>query len=441
MSPAYWHWWLFDALRELMKHSATAIPHDFHSELALRAIDFPLLGETKLQHLGSHWPEPFEFLRPLGVSSSPAAPRTARIQQLVKAIALGEKGRHEAALRLYVLSKWGMLTDSDVKDFGAALWSITDGDRAALPANTHFLKHMFVELPKPTGIDAISRVRAQLFCLPDDLVNAVNHLTEIQNAVSRQSNPIYPDAGVAEELFEKLAHPVQPLADESRIVGRRRENIELLIGAVISLAAAPHMETSALTEERARRLLELTETGGLWAAIPALAYFVFIAEDTKLKIVERIRAGVLGASADEVMASATAIENWAINPPANYEAGVTNGLVDALINAAESGRERGAISVLGAIRRIVDQRLLSQTQIERVVRAVVAIEATTEYRTVEPSSERAVSVSILRAACVRLAVSLLPLHSGRYFAALDALIENSARDPLPEVRYAASQPG
>ena len=57
-----------------------------------------------------------------------------------------------------------------------------------------------------------------------------------------------------------------------------------------------------------------------------------------------------------------------------------------------------------------------------------------DYRRIDPESRAAVTVSLARAECVRLAAALRA--SGQAGPEVDAWLESAAIDPLPEVRFA-----
>lgn len=291
-TPAFRHPWLRQVIGELAKHAASAVPRNSHLELALAAIEFPLPSELQESVPSPDWPEPFRHLHPFNdpVERRPSAPR---IQDLLRAVRLDDGGRANACLRLHTLNRCKMLSPDEAQSFGAALWKFTDRHDSSLPGGTQFLAYAFHDLPAPEGVNVFARIRSQLFTFPQDLLTDSACLFNLQHAASSGLANLAPEPRIALELFERLAHPTR--YDSSvQAIAQKYKDASFMAGVVIVRWAVPCMTADMRTEERALALIELTETGGLWTAIPALSQFENLTESTRRRIVERIRAGVLG---------------------------------------------------------------------------------------------------------------------------------------------------
>lgn len=83
---------------------------------------------------------------------------------------------------------------------------------------------------------------------------------------------------------------------------------------------------------------------------------------------------------------------------------------------------------------------MSREDVETLGESIPIIYANTDYARIDGAGADAVSVSLVRAACVRLAAQLVALPTAASVELLD-LLRAARTDPLPEVRFAASGGG
>lgn len=62
-----------------------------------------------------------------------------------------------------------------------------------------------------------------------------------------------------------------------------------------------------------------------------------------------------------------------------------------------------------------------------------------DYKSISHVSQEAVSISLVRVACVRLARDILVNHQGEGSDELLRVLEEAKRDTLPEVRFATTK--
>ncbi len=126
------HHWLIEPMSNLARYSAQAVAPSARSDLVLAALECPLSPEKGGIEGPWRWPNPIDSI----FGTPPARPDSDtrwahRIEQLIQAVQAGGPGRREAMLRLFYLTTYGALTDTERASFGAAIWSARDATPAA----------------------------------------------------------------------------------------------------------------------------------------------------------------------------------------------------------------------------------------------------------------------------------------------------------------------
>ena len=152
------------------------------------------------------------------------------------------------------------------------------------------------------------------------------------------------------------------------------------------------------------------------------------------QIVQSLRRGVIGPSFDDVVGATAAVETWVRLAAAGTAPKLPDQLVEQVISAVETRREVGLNCLLQCARRLAEADELAPTHASRLSDALGDLLAETAYETIDPDSREAVSVSLIRAECVRLAHTLDNLGAG--CAPVTAWLTIPDTDPLPEVRFA-----
>ena len=109
-------------------------------------------------------------------------------------------------------------------------------------------------------------------------------------------------------------------------------------------------------------------------------------------------------------------------------------LVEQIMSAIEARRTVGLNLLLQCARRLVEEASIMTADQQRLVNALGDLIIEADYRRIDPESWAAVTVSLVRAECVRLAAALQA--SGQAGPEVDAWLESAAIDPLSEVRFA-----
>jgi hypothetical protein len=435
--PALNHHFLFDGLTALLKHSALTLGSCSDGPTVLDAIEFPLAVEVSTNAVGQ-WPQPLDCLNLAApLDPPPSHDRwVRRVDQLIAAVAANPNGRQEAAARLAALSVAGLLSPEQSTDFGAALWSHAAGTSAVLPTGTRFYEHVFVDLPSPSGVDPASAVKARLFLEPLRLPEHVDRLEQMRRAGQRPKRDLIPGPDNAVLLLDELlAHEPQAwMVEEKVLFASTTVSHHRAVGEVISHLLVPALEPSALTLRRGQRLLALCATGGLASALPGLVHFAEHFEELRGPTEDQIYTSILGISWEDVAYAAEAVAEWARSTSLQAHTSSTSRLVDALISVIQLNREVGLVDALAHAKDVLAAGGMSTTQRDRLQRAIRMVFDLSDYKTIDPLSLRAVSISLVRRGCVRVAQALMLADPG--LASVDSrdIVKSAAVDPLPEVR-------
>lgn len=441
------HWWLFEPIGHLAAYAAAAIPPASQSSLALPCLLFPLASEKQTSE--GHWPEPMAWWPDAPVQRPADDPRWGlRISQLIDAVMANNHGRRAATLRLGVLLDNDLLTDGEHEAFAQALWAHLDSGEPPLPDNTGCFYSTYARLPGPARTNVRDSVKARLF---DDYnihhilnsknqIDILNWLVDI-NRVFRRFPHLQPTPPATTDLFDRLIalapatapdgeHPfIEPIHQE-----KRRRIAEALA------AIAPHLPAAARTEARARTLLAQIDAANLPHALPALVEFLpHVTENgVSAELVRRIDSGLTRRSQsplDAVGGAAKALIRWGAeqaDPPPPVH------LVEKLVQLIEARRDGGTRVWLACARRMLGQKRLDTAQQARLAVALGDLLHDTDYATMTVTDPMAVSLSLLRAECARLAAALTAC--GGSDPALARWIAAASADPLPEVRFYADMP-
>ena len=182
-------------------------------------------------------------------------------------------------------------------------------------------------------------------------------------------------------------------------------------------------------------LLTLIDEAGAISAIHALPHFVSSDNDgTQRAVIQRIRRGLIARSSREVTAASSAVHLW-IKLAQNKEApALPRQLIEQVVSAIETRRETGLHALLWCARRLVEVGALIPDDLERLASALGDLIVEIGYDRIGLESQEAITVSLKRAECVRLARALQT--SGLDAVETNAWIEAARDDPLPELRFA-----
>jgi len=453
--PLLRHAWLFESVNNLAKFSVEAVPTWDRQKLCLSMLEFPLSSEAGIQHpFDQQWPNPVMPLYNTAPSRGENEPAwRKRIHELIKASVGQRADRREASLRLWYLCKRGVLTEAESQEFAEALWSEKDPHEPSLPANTGLPLSAFAELPCPEGINTKERVNTRVFDVsirqllaPDSssgMVDAVRPLSVLDAMVrAGQDGIVSPTPEQAVRLFDELvAWPSYTLRSKhselpilSGYFGQLNGRLTDLMGEALARCIVPSMSISDLTENRASALIRLIEQTKAFSALEALPYFATPKQTASPEIIETVRRAVSSADFQEVGSGLLAIGKWAEAGEAQDLQRVPDELVRQVMAAIATRQAAGLAALLYCCLRLVEQRKLGTSDLTLLYHRLDELFTETAYERVEPDSRTAVSVSLIRANCVRLARSLK--NYGSTERAVLAWLDAAEHDPLPEVRFA-----
>jgi hypothetical protein len=444
--PLIRHEWLLEALGDLAKYAAEVISVARQGALALDVIEFPLASEKGAHH--RFWPKVVTAIWNSTPNRDLGDPRWSnRVLQLIAAEEKGQPAREEATLRLVYLAIRDALSPEEAAAFGSALWSDLDEDTNALPVNTGILPSSFAQLPAGDGIDAQARVRERLFepdlrqvmllQLPissDSIQNKQRHLISLINV--RSVGMTLP-ADIAARMFDQVVVWEPNELDHKdpfamSLIGNFNNGMRSSSGELLTVVVVPSMRAEDRTEQRAQALLAFVRRAQSWRGLGALPYFVASAPSETDDILSVIRTGLVGSEFSQVGSAAMAIAVWAKLVCDGVLQEILWPLVDQLIATIETRQEAGLHAMLDAALSLLKEGVLTKEDLNRLMKALEKIRLEFRYETVDFDSKGAVSISLVRAECVKLAAALKDCVADD--GTLEAWIDEAKSDPLPEVR-------
>lgn len=443
--PRITHPWIIEALGDLARYAADAIPNVRKGILSFSAMRFPLSTEKGCNK--HYWPQ-------IVTSIWDATPdRTQgdaewqhRVQQLIAAAEKGQPAREEAILRLTYLSFRKALTNEEKLAFGNVLWSEVDGE--SLPSGTGLLASTFPQLPSPEGIDAVERVRTRLFdsdlqallALPEPLstsafADKISHLISLLNV---RRIELMPNSDQASQLFDKLVvwNPGEvdgydPI--RASMIRSFTDALRQYIGEVLANVVVPAMAPQDRTEHRGRKLLDFVHRTKAWRSLPSFPDFVALTPSLIDDFKKAIRRGLIGSEDQHVSSAAMALVCWGKKVKEGILSELPRVLVEKLIATVEMRHEQGLHSLLSAVRSLLNYELLTPPDMNLLMQALSDLRIETQYDKIDLDGHAAVSVSLVRVECAKLALALQArvVDDGT----LLEWIKDAKVDPLPEVRF------
>lgn len=450
--PLLSHYWLIDAMGDLAKYGAGAVPVAEQGSLALSLLQFPLPFEKGTDM--PSWPRLVTDIWDARPDRDAGDTRwDHRIAQLLMAAQKGQPDRAHAIVRLAYLFLRNVLKPDEVTAFGSALWSDVDDDENALPQNTSLNISSVLELPAPEDIDVKARLRARLFDvdLPEmmklqkpmgsiEIGQRINHVDAIAHAVML-GLVLPPD--VALRMFDEIVAWELQTADRQDPFARSfvkgfNDNMRRSSGYLLTTAVVPALNAEQRTEQRARDLLAYIARTRSWAGLGAVPLFWSSAEGARGDLTYVVRRGLIGSESQHVGSAALAIGNWAELVRSDMITELPRSLVEQLLAMIEACGDTELPALLDAAQNLLRNDLLHQEDLRRLVETLAVIRSEFCYLNVELDTMRAVSVSLVRAASVKLASALI----GRIAddGTLQGWIDDAKSDPLPEVRFALIKP-
>ena len=421
------HVWLFDALRNLLNYTLKSIPESAHYELLAEALMFPLQCEIKYKD-HPEWPNP--IVRIPGVRPQNAA-LDRRIDEIIDLVAPCSRLSAPALLRLLPLIRGDFLSESERRKIANKVW----GDAPAYQSlpETGLLKYLLLELPSQDEKEVSCIVRRYLFEAQLESLCTPSLLMDINSAAHAVGVKAYPSESQAIEYFAHLVRWRPEIGDRD-IFGAtdqiERQTAEL-IGSVLSHSVVPSLPESYLTQENFDGLCEFYAEVGASEVMTSLVYFANQSEEIAGRIERLIGQGLQDPNSTKVANAAHALLRWRdLNDSPR-----TSRLVSRLIYLIGWNRINGLSAILWTANKMYLKGYLSPADLQSVIDVLPIIFDSTDYSSITASSREAISVSLVRAACVRLARDIQNGSSG-HVGELCRILEEAKLDALPEVRFA-----
>jgi hypothetical protein len=335
--------------------------------------------------------------------------------------------------------------------FGEALWSDVEAQDNALPLNTSLHPSVFLRLPAEKDINVRARVRTRLldadlretmrFKAPTgtmEIGQKINHLASLTNAARLGLE--FP-ADRAAQMFDDIVAWAPQETDRgdpfaASFAKNFNDGIRLSAGHLLTIAVVPAMRADQRTEQRARNLIAFIPRTRSWTAMGALPLFLPAAPGVTDDIISAIRAGLLGSNFQHVANAAQTIGGWAKLVRDGTLPELPRSLIEQLIATIET-RQIGLSAMLGTALILLKDNFLLTQDLERLMQTMSRIRREVRYEDVDFDTMEAVSVSLIRAECVKLAVALKERVADD--GSLQAWIDEAKSDPLPEVRFSLAE--
>jgi hypothetical protein len=230
--------------------------------------------------------------------------------------------------------------------------------------------------------------------------------------------------GIARSIFTDSQSPMRDLAKR---------------GWAIGIVAAPGLSDRDRTAERADRVFAFMEETGSKTALPALVGFYGKTADGDQCICAAFRQALQSQDHQTIAAATTGITLWLRLAKSEAAAPLPETVSRMVLSAMERQRDTGLATLVTCAERLASAGHFKKEDIERLMVVLSDLHVASEYSAIDPESRLAISASLLRAACVRLASKLQQAgFSGPQTAAWLSDFQN---DPLPEVRFALDRVG
>jgi hypothetical protein len=373
-----------------------------------------------------------------GITGRPSdqARFVARVALLISKVRTGDSfTRERAVLRLCALHSAGALTPEEAESFGQALWSQRDSD-AGLPAGTGLLPHAFLALPgsDQEGIERLFRARIfdGNWSLNPEFLTVIVGATQIRSGGTRLFELTSDEAL---RLFDKVEN-WQP---RTTLIDLERYNFKMkrLVGAAIADAILPFVDLNSLGRERLERLFSMVEAGTVSSAVVSLPEAVRLDRSSENKAIKLIQRSALGLDTETAIHGLQAIGRWRRLSKAGVIGKVPQQLIQAVMTTVVGARGPGLYVALDIASKFVGDGDLGEDNKCELTDALDRLRAETEYSSWDVRDPRTVTLTLVRAHCVRLADKLG--GAGMSHDAIAYWVDAAKDDPVPEVRYALDE--
>lgn len=425
--PELYHFWLFDAIKNLLKFSLKSIPESQQHDILLDALSFPLQSEISI---GDHkeWANP--VVKHPGERKQDSA-LDRRIDEIIDYIAPCSPRSGPTLLRLLPLIEKGFLTDRELNKIAQKVWG-DKPDLSTLP-ETGLLKYVLLEIPSPNPSTVKALVRHYLFGEKNRNLLSLELLMDIANAAQAGNIKEFPAADQAADYFDQLVvwRPSRRSNDMLGFAQNEERQLTDLVGQVLARSVVPALPSEGLNEENFQKLYAFYSEVEAPEILIAFTYFS-VADKIFIERVEKlIRQGLQSDDANKLAYASYALLIWRNRK----ESAAIDRLILRLVYLIGANRMTGLSALLWTANQMYCKKYLSDESIESLVEILPIIFDSADYRNISPFARESVSISFVRAACVRLARDIVSNGESQNDELL-RIVKEAEQDALPEVRFA-----
>ncbi|MHB2056385.1 SIR2 family NAD-dependent protein deacylase [Pantoea dispersa] len=426
-NPEFRHMWLNDALRHLFDFSLKSIPESEHYSVLSDALGVPLASEIDINN-SREWINPI-IHSPGKRLQNPEIDR--RIDAIIDQIEFNSPISGPALERLLPLISSGFLTQDELIKIQKKVW----GDKLdiqMLPI-TGLYPYVLLKIPSPDPIAVKTHLREYLFDVDRENLIELSRLANIIYVALSEGSKELPNSVQATDLFNKMML-WRPQVKENDILGfsqQSDEQITRMVGNALSKSVVPSLPKSALTECNFHKLYDFGREYHLPVVLVALPRFICEGSVTPSILEKIIRKELQSSDPNSIAHASYALLAWR----EQTQLPIIDKLITRLIMIIESGRMTGLQALIWTANQMYLKDFLDTDSIASLIDSLPLIFDNASYSNVIPHSRESVSVSFVRAACVKLASDILHRSDSQHVE-LKRIIDESMEDALPEVRYA-----
>jgi hypothetical protein len=435
---------LFGSFKNFLDRSFSAVSPTDRGSVLLDIVNLPLPDERGIQGESrvkgatpaDEWPE--MMLPPIVGRSSDQAAFASRIAVLISKVRTGDGlTRERAAIRLAYLYGVGTLTADEAKSFGEAIWSIPE-----------FQSDVFrqIALRPRVVFDLPGSNKAELTALFRSSV-----LERTWEGLSVESLGAIADAATIRDgsrAFALTPHEAIKLFDlivgwqssAFGVIGFDGSRMKEFLGRALADAVLPLVELETLGSERIDRLLDKNEKGRTADyMIVSLPHIVRLDRAREKKVVEQILKAASSRQAETVVSGLVAIQRWRLLSQSGALDKVPPELRQMVVTIVAAARDAWLSSALNLAGEFAEDQELDDGDKRELTNALDRLWGESSYGIWDTRDPRTVTITLIRAGCVRLAEKLR--NAGVKAEPITSWIDSAKGDPVPEVRYALSRSG
>lgn len=426
-NPALQNYWLFGVIKGLIGSTLNSIPEETKDGMLLEILSFPLKKELNFNSTAD-WPNP--IIKPKSDRVENAV-LDNRIDEIIESLVFGSPENAPALLRLIPLMERGFLKAIEMDKIADKIWGINP-DYKVLP-ETGLLQSALLVLPKRNADMARARVWREIFENIDNRIFDKNFLSSMLGVYRSKLENENLKARQAASIFEKLISWRKEIQDDDVFMFSYSDQNGLakLIGQVLSNSIVPSLHRKSINEKNFEKLKNFYLEVDTPEVIEAFVYFAVANRSFAISVEKIIRQGLQSKDANRLASSAHAILAWR-----NIEKSeAVNRLVSRLLYLIEFSRLPGLSALLWTAREMHEKGYFSKAEKKMLSETLPLIFDDSSYGNIPPSSYESVSVSLVRAECVKFARNLS--NDDRIEnSELKRILMEAKKDALPEVRFA-----